>query len=55
MPVSKWHEVIGEKTVADAILDRIINRKEKKNNESKVTVHLVKKILKEGSVDFSIK
>lgn len=25
MPVSKWHEVIGEKTVADAILDRIIN------------------------------
>ena len=25
MPVSKWHEVIGEKTVADAILDRIIH------------------------------
>lgn len=25
VPVSKWHEVIGEKTVADAILDRIIH------------------------------
>lgn len=25
IPVSKWHEVIGEKTVADAILDRIIH------------------------------
>ena len=24
IPVNKWHEVIGEKTVADAILDRII-------------------------------
>ena len=26
IPVSKWHEVIGEKTVADAILDRIIHQ-----------------------------
>lgn len=25
VPVSKWHEVIGEKTIADAILDRIIH------------------------------
>lgn len=25
LPVSKWHEVIGEKTVADAILDRIVH------------------------------
>ena len=25
VPVSKWHDVIGEKTVADAILDRIIH------------------------------
>ena len=25
LPVKQWHEVIGEKTVADAILDRIIN------------------------------
>ena len=24
IPVAKWHEVIGDKTVADAILDRII-------------------------------
>ena len=24
LPVSKWHEVIGEKTIADAILDRIV-------------------------------
>ncbi len=26
VPVSKWHEIIGEKTVADAILDRIIHQ-----------------------------
>ena len=26
VPVSKWHEVIGEKTLADAILDRIIHQ-----------------------------
>lgn len=26
VPVSKWHEVIGEKTLADAVLDRIIHK-----------------------------
>ncbi len=25
VPVSKWHELIGEKTIADAIMDRIIH------------------------------
>jgi len=25
LPVSKWYDVIGEKTVADAILDRLVN------------------------------
>ena len=25
MPVSKWHEVIGEQTVADAIMDRLLH------------------------------
>ena len=25
VPVSKWYEVIGEKTIADAIMDRIIH------------------------------
>ena len=25
LPVNKWHDIIGEKTVADAILDRVIN------------------------------
>jgi DNA replication protein DnaC len=25
LPVNKWYEVIGEKTIADAILDRIIH------------------------------
>ena len=25
LPIQQWHEVIGEKTIADAILDRIIN------------------------------
>ena len=25
VPVSKWHEIIGEQTIADAILDRIIH------------------------------
>jgi len=26
LPVKGWHDVIGEKTVADAILDRIVHR-----------------------------
>lgn len=26
LPVKQWHEVIGEKTIADAILDRIVHR-----------------------------
>lgn len=26
IPVSKWHEIIGEQTVADAIMDRIIHQ-----------------------------
>ncbi len=25
IPVSKWHEIIGEQTIADAILDRIVH------------------------------
>jgi len=25
LPVSLWHEIIGEETVADAILDRIVH------------------------------
>ena len=25
VPVKKWHEVIGEKTLADAIFDRIVH------------------------------
>jgi DNA replication protein DnaC len=26
VPVKKWHEIIGEKTIADAILDRIVHQ-----------------------------
>lgn len=26
LPVSKWYEIIGEKTIADAILDRLIHQ-----------------------------
>lgn len=26
IPVKKWHEIIGEKTIADAILDRIVHQ-----------------------------
>lgn len=26
LPVKKWHEIIGEKTIADAILDRIVHQ-----------------------------
>jgi len=26
VPVKKWHDVIGEKTLADAILDRIVHQ-----------------------------
>ena len=49
LPVSKWHEVIGEQTIADAILDRIIHnahrlelkgeslRKKRVGNEEPIT------------------
>jgi DNA replication protein DnaC len=26
VPVKKWHEIIGEKTLADAIMDRIVHQ-----------------------------
>lgn len=26
LPVSQWYEVIGEKTIADAIMDRIVHQ-----------------------------
>jgi DNA replication protein DnaC len=29
VPVNQWHEVIGEHTVADAILDRIVHNAHK--------------------------
>jgi DNA replication protein DnaC len=25
LPVAQWHDVIGEKTIADAVLDRIVH------------------------------
>jgi DNA replication protein DnaC len=25
VPISKWHDIIGEQTIADAILDRIVH------------------------------
>jgi len=25
MPIAKWHDTIGDPTIADAILDRIVN------------------------------
>ena len=31
IPVAKWHEVISNKTVADAILDRIIHESHRLN------------------------
>jgi DNA replication protein DnaC len=49
VPVNKWHDIIGEKTVADAILDRIIHeahrldlrgeslRKKSQNNNELIT------------------
>lgn len=51
VPVSQWHEVIGEKTIADAIMDRIIHNAHRldlygeslrkilhKNNEEQVEI-----------------
>ncbi len=29
LPVKQWHEVIGEKTVADAIMDRIVHQSQR--------------------------
>jgi DNA replication protein DnaC len=25
LPIKQWHDVIGEKTIADAVLDRIVH------------------------------
>jgi DNA replication protein DnaC len=44
LPVSKWYEVIGEKTIADAILDRIVHdahRIELKGESMRKKRHLV--------------
>lgn len=51
VPVGQWHEVIGEKTIADAILDRLIHnahrlelrgeslrKKTQKNNEEQMEI-----------------
>ena len=51
VPVGQWHEVIGEKTIADAILDRLIHnahrleltgeslrKKQLKNNEEQMEI-----------------
>jgi len=29
LPVKQWHDVIGEKTVADAVLDRLVHNAER--------------------------
>lgn len=52
VPINKWHEVIGEQTVADAILDRIIHQahrlelkgeslRKKQNNKAEETADLI--------------
>jgi len=45
IPISKWYDVIGEGTIADAILDRIINssyRLELKGKSLRASIHLDK-------------
>ncbi|MEA1877662.1 MAG: IS21-like element helper ATPase IstB [Bacteroidota bacterium] len=52
MPIEKWHEIIGDPTIADAVLDRIIHNSHKihlkggsmrrKTNSSKVSTFEVK-------------
>lgn len=51
VPISSWHEIIGEQTIADAILDRIVHdahriemkgdslRKKKLNNQIEIINH----------------
>ena len=48
LPVSKWHEVIGEETIADAILDRLIHdshRIEMKGESMRKKKHLQEEII----------
>ncbi len=46
LPVDKWHEMIGEPTIADAILDRIIHNahrislKGESMRKQKTSIHL---------------
>ena len=52
VPVKKWHEVIGEKTLADAILDRIVHQSirielygESLRKKQKATTQIMESIL----------
>ena len=52
VPVKKWHELIGEKTLADAILDRIVHQSirielygESLRKKQKVTTQIIESFL----------
>jgi DNA replication protein DnaC len=55
VPITSWHEIIGEETIADAILDRIVHsphrvemkgdsmrKKQQLNNQLKTNLETVK-------------
>lgn len=50
VPVSSWHEVIGEQTIADAILDRIVHDAHRLEMKGE-SMRRKKQLLKEESVD----
>jgi DNA replication protein DnaC len=52
VPVKKWHEIIGEKTLADAILDRIVHKSirielygESLRKKQKTNTHIMESLL----------
>ena len=56
VPVNKWHDTIGEQTVADAILDRIIHQAikiELAGDKFSVPNSLVKKVVDNSSASIA--
>jgi len=51
MPVDNWHELIGDPTLADAILDRLVHNAYRINRKGESMRKRVKKLTTPGTSD----
>ncbi|WP_017939185.1 ATP-binding protein, partial [Zestomonas thermotolerans] len=51
MPVDNWHELIGDPTLADAILDRLVHNAYRINLKGESMRKRVKKLTTPGTSD----